>query len=194
MVLSNTTVCRYNIIEESLQYMRRLRDETTETVQINTIVENKGVVLETVPSVHEVRIVVDPGARFGLHCSAPGKVLIAWLPEAEREKILSEMDFPRHSEQTITDVDEFRAELDRVRERQYATDLAEGIVPGLHCVSCPILDHNGYPVAALTVVAPSNRMPESSFGDVAAHVKRNAMMISKRIGYQVLETAERTEQ
>ncbi len=94
MVLSNTTVCRYNIVEESLQYMRRLRDETTETVQLNTICDAQGIVLETVPSTHEVRIVVDPGARFGLHCSAPGKVLLAWLPAAERLKVTATMVFP----------------------------------------------------------------------------------------------------
>ncbi len=90
----------------------------------------------------------------------------------------------------MTDPETFRRELARVRRRGYGTDRAEGIVPGLHCVSCPILDHNAYPVAALTVVAPSTRLPASDFADVAERVGRYAAMISRRIGYNLLEKEE----
>ena len=95
LALGNSSICQYNLIEEALPFMRQLRDATGETVQINTHLGAEGVVVDSVPSLHEVRIVVDSGSRFGLHCSAPGKVLLAWMPEPERERLLAAMSFER---------------------------------------------------------------------------------------------------
>ena len=188
LALGNTAICQYNLIEEALPFMRQLRDETGETVQINTHLGAEGVVVDSVPSIHEVRIVVDQGARFGLHCSAPGKVILAWMPEPERERILAAMTFPRHTEATITDRMLFRKELEKVRKQGFGVDHAEGIVVGLNCVSCPILNHVNYPVAAMTVVAPSLRLPESSFSNVAKLIKPHALALSRRLGYDALDT------
>jgi DNA-binding IclR family transcriptional regulator len=188
LALGNTSICQYNLIEEALPFMRQLRDETGETVQINTHLGAEGVVVDSVPSIHEVRIVVDQGARFGLHCSAPGKVILAWMPEPERERILAAMTFPRHTEATITDRMLFRKELEKVRKQGFGVDHAEGIVVGLNCVSCPILNHVNYPIAAMTVVAPSLRLPESLFSNAAKHIKPLALALSKRLGYDALDT------
>ncbi len=188
LALGNTTICQYNLIEEALPFMRQLRDETGETVQINTHLGAEGVVVDSVQSIHEVSIVVAQGARFGLHCSAPGKVILAWMPEPERERLLAAMTFPRRSETTITDRVVFRKELEKVRKQGYGVDQAEGIVAGLHCVSCPVLNHLNYPVAALTVVAPAMRMPPSDFPKVAKLVKPLAYALSKKLGYDALDT------
>jgi len=186
MALGNSTICQYNMIEEALPFMRSLRDETGETVQLNTHIGPEGVVLEQVPSIHEIRIVVDPGTRFGLHCSAPGKAILAFLPDKEREQIISEMSFPRRSPTTITDRKEFYRELEQVRKTGYGTDRAEGIVVGLHCISSPVFDRNIYPVGALTVTAPAARMPLKAFPKVAASVMKHASQLSFKLGYKVL--------
>ena len=146
LALGNSTICQYNLIEEALPIMRRLRDQTGETVQIGTQIEVEGVVLNQIPSTHEIRIVVDPGTRFGLHCTVPGKAILAYLPDPQLERTLSAMTFPRHSETTITDRKKFRQELEKVKSNGYAVDLAEGVIAGLHCVSCPIFDEAGYPL------------------------------------------------
>jgi len=186
LALGNSTICQYNMNEAALPYMRSLRDDTGETVQLNTHIGYEGVVLEQVPSIHEIRIVVDPGTRFGLHCSAPGKAILAFLPAKEREQIIEEMPFPRHSPATITNPGEFRKELGRVRRLGYGTDHSEGIVVGLHCVSAPVLDQHAYPVGALTVTAPAARMPVKSFPKVALSVMKQASQLSLKLGYKVL--------
>ncbi len=186
LALGNSTICQYNMNEEALPFMRSLRDETGETVQLNTHIGCEGVVLEQVPSTHEIRIVVDPGTRFGLHCSAPGKAILAFMPEPERENILAQMPFPRRSPTTITNRKEFREELARAREIGFAVDRAEGIVVGLHCVSAPVLDQSGYPVGALTITAPSVRMPVKDFPKVAISVMNHASQLSSKLGYKIL--------
>jgi len=186
LAIGNSTICQYNMIEEALPFMRSLRNDTGETVQLNTHIGHEGVVLEQVPSIHEIRIVVDPGTRFGLHCSAPGKAILAFIPEAEREQILSKMPFPRRSPTTITDRREFHRELARARETGYATDRAEGIVIGLHCVSAPIFDQNAYPVGALTITAPAARMPVKVFPKFAISAMKHASQLSFKLGYKML--------
>lgn len=187
LALGNSSICQYNLIEEALPFMRQLRDATGETVQINTHIGAEGVVVDSVPSRHEVRIVVDSGSRFGLHCSAPGKALLAWMPESERERVLAAMAFERYTEATITDPVRFRKELEKVRRLGYGTDVAEGQVIGLHCVSCPVMNHFGEPVAALTVVAPAKRLPPALFPDVAGQIRPLAHALSKRLGYDALD-------
>lgn len=186
LALGNSAICRYNMNEEALPFMRSLRDDTGETVQLNTHIGCEGVVLEQVPSIHEIRIVVDPGTRFDLHCSAPGKVILAFLPEKEREQILAKMAFQRYSPSTITDRAEFRKELARVSKMGYGVDRAEGVVVGLHCVSAPILDQNVYPVGALTVTALAARLPAKSFPKLAVLITKYAAQLSLRLGYRVL--------
>ena len=183
LALGNSAICQYNLIEEALPIMRRLRDLTGETVQLNTQIQTEGVVLNQIPSNHEIRIVVDPGTRFGLHCTAPGKAILAYLPEEDLEKTLNLIKFPRHSATTITDGKKFRQELKKVKAQGYAVDLAEGVVAGLHCVSCPILDESRHPVGALTVLGPSMRMPATLFPNVARHVQPLALELSAKIGF-----------
>lgn len=189
LTLGNAAVCQYDIIELALPIMRRLRDATGETVQLNTHVAAEGLVLDQVPGVHEIRIVVDPGTRFGLHCSAPGKAICAFLPEPERERVLAAMPFPRRSRTTITDPARFRAELAKVRACGWGADRAEGIVVGLHCVAAPVFDQAAYPVAALTVTAPASRLPVGRFPAVAAQAVAHAAELSQRLGYRLLDNA-----
>lgn len=188
--LGNSAISQYNLVEEALPFMRQARDATGETVQLNTHLGVEGVVIDSVPSIHEIRIVVDAGTRFDLHCSAPGKVFLAWMPTAERERTLAAMSFLRHSATTITDRRLFRKELEKVREQGYGSDVSEGIVVGLNCVSCPVLNHLNDPIAALTVVAPAMRLPASNFPAVAVQLKPLAHALSKRLGYDALDANE----
>ena len=188
LTLGNSTICQYNIFEQALPIMRRLRDVTGETVQLDSHIGAEGVVLDQVPAIHEIRIVVDPGTRFSLHGSAPGKAILAFLPEPERESILAAMPMTKYSSATITEMPLFREELSCVRQRGYGTDQAEGMVAGLHCISAPVLDQSGYPVAALTVTAPAMRLPAQAFPEMAIKLVAHASELSQRLGYRLLES------
>jgi DNA-binding IclR family transcriptional regulator len=176
--LGQNVVCQYNITEISIPVMRELRDATGETVQLNTMTGLQGVVLEQMPSPKAVRIVVDPGTLFDLHCTAPGKAIMAFLPETERNNLLPKLELTKHSPTTITDLDDLKSEMVSVAEAGYALDRAEGVVAGLHCVSAPILDEGGYPVAALTVTAPAMRMQEKDFQAAGELIVMHARKIS----------------
>jgi DNA-binding IclR family transcriptional regulator len=173
-------VCERNLIEEALDDMRELRDATGESVLLNALVDGQGVVLEQVSSRNQVRLMVDPGTRYELHCTAPGKIHLAWLPERERERLLKELPLPKHTGTTITTLRRFRHELETVREQGYSVDRGEGI-DGIYCVSAPVFGRNGQAVAALTVSGTAGRMPESRFGDLAEIIIHHAGQIGRRL-------------
>ena len=183
LAMGNSIACPETLLEPSLEAMYELRDQCTETVQLNTIAGHHGVILEFIPALHPIRLMIDAGTRFELHCTAPGKAILAFMPEDQRNEILAKMDFPKHQENTISDRDDFIKELDRVRDCGYGIDISEGIISGLLCVSAPIFDHRSYPVAALTISAPSIRVTEKDLPALAEMTLPQARRISKRLGH-----------
>jgi DNA-binding IclR family transcriptional regulator len=180
--LGSSVVCEQDIIEESLDAMRSLRDVTTETVLLSVMLDGEGVVIDQMPARHTVRLMVDPGSRFELHCSAPGKLHIGYLPGKERKSFLKSLKLSKHTNSTITSRETLADEIDQAVRQGHAFDRGEGIY-GANCVSAPIFDRNGRCVAALTVTGFSERVPEKDFPKLAVTVKEHAARISKRLGY-----------
>ena len=173
----------HNLIEIALDPMRQLRDLTRETVLLGTILGAEGVVLEQVVGTHNFKFMVNPGLRFSLHTAAPGKAMLAELPEDERERILAKMPFEKFTNTTITSRSDFRLALEDSRKQGYGIDHGEE-VEGQHCLGSAILDRHGYPVGSVWITAPSSRVPESQFEQVGAHIASTALTISQKLGYQ----------
>ncbi len=171
-----------NLMENSLDVMRALRDEVGETVVISIIDEGEGLVLEQVQGRHAFRFVCDPGTKQAIHCSASCKAILAFTPEDRFLPILDSIKYPKLTDTTITSKKAFLAELEEVRRNGYGLDRAEAI-DGVHCVAAPILDRTGCAVAAVTVTGPSNRMTLESMDATGVTVRNHTLEISKRMGY-----------
>ncbi|QDU59270.1 HTH-type transcriptional repressor AllR [Planctomycetes bacterium Pan216] len=177
-----------NLVEKSLDVMRRLRDETGETALIATLTQGRGIVLEQVPGLHPVKVVVEVGHSFPLHCAAPAKAMVAFLPEPERKSHLDTMSFPRFTKRTITSKQAMREELEQVVSLGYAVDHAEEL-EDLHCVAAPVLNHRNYPVASIWVTGPSYRLRAADFAKIGPLVAARAGEISARLGHQSIRLA-----
>jgi DNA-binding IclR family transcriptional regulator len=169
-----------SLAEVALGPMRRLRDLTRETVQLGVRSDAEGVIIEKVEGLHHLRIAVDLGLRFKFYNNAPGKVLLAYRPTAERDALIAGLDLVANTSRTITDPAELRRECDRVVAQGYSTDWAEAD-EGLHCVAAPVLDRHGELVAALWVSAPSRRLPHETFPEVGRRVRQAADEVSRAI-------------
>ena len=186
LALGYAGVGEQNLVEKALDVMRSLRDATRETVILGTLVGDKGMALEQVPGLHPFHFSVDPGNRLHLHTSAPGKALLAFLPEAERGALLSRMALPRFNRRTITRKDALRREMERIRACGFSVDRAEEF-EGVHCVAAPVLNQAGHPVAAIWTTGPSDRVPLRSFDAVGRLVREHARRISRRLGHGLLK-------
>lgn len=160
--------------------LHELRDLTGETVQLLVRSGNKGVVLEQVSGRHAVKVMGEVGMRVPLYSCAPGKAILAFLPDNEFEEWLGSVKLKKFTDTTRSTRKALRADLDETRERGFATDLAEGLA-GIHCVSAPVFNAYEYPVAAVTVMAPVFRLPTEQFAELGAHCRNAAERIRERL-------------
>jgi IclR family KDG regulon transcriptional repressor len=121
------------------------------------------------------------GTRLPAHCTAAGKVLLAAQPWEKVEALLARSPLAAVTPHTITEMNELRAELQRVRESGTAFNIEERI-PELCAVSAGILDFMGITIAAVSILVPCYRF-ENQKKVLVEQVKTTARAISRNIGY-----------
>jgi IclR family transcriptional regulator, acetate operon repressor len=90
------------------------------------------------------------GMQLEAYCSGIGKVLLANLPEAERDAYLAGGPFVALTRRTIVEPARLRAELDAVRSQGFAID-DEEVAAGLRCMAVPLRRSDGRVLAAISV-------------------------------------------
>jgi DNA-binding IclR family transcriptional regulator len=90
----------------------------------------------------------------------------------------------RFTSETITSSKAFRAELELVRARGYATVWAE-LESDLAAVAAPVRDHTGVVVAAMAIGGPVSRCARSRLDVLALDVLSAANSLSEQMGYRV---------
>lgn len=124
-----------------------------------TTLDGAGVLyLDRVEAPWPWRLTLDVGAHVPLHCTASGKLFLAYLSDKQREAMLLTLDLKPATEHTITTPQALRAECETIRERGYSFDREE-FVPGLVAMAVPVRDGSGEVRAAMAVHAPAARMP-----------------------------------
>lgn len=103
------------------------------------------------------RMTMDVGVHVPLHCTASGKLFLAFMPTGEREALLAHLPLPRLTARTITRVRTLRTECDAIAQSGHAIDREEFIV-GLIAMAVPVRDAAGVVRAAIAVHAPSARL------------------------------------
>lgn len=168
-----------SLVESALPAMREVLRQTGETVQLCTLAERECVIIEQLPSLHPFKYIVDIGSRPPVHCCAPGKAMIAHLPEEERQQLMRDVKFTRFTEHSITTRRAFLEEMTNVRLEGYAVDRAEHF-EGIHCVAAPVLDRTGHAVAAVTIAGPSARIATERFAELGEIMKRAVRDVEHR--------------
>ncbi|MCC6354043.1 MAG: IclR family transcriptional regulator [Verrucomicrobiae bacterium] len=183
LVVGLGAVHERGILECSYDVLRAMRDELKETVALGTLLPEKclGVILMALDHVHDFGIRMRVGFEFELHCSAPGKAMLAFLPEGERGELLGRMRLARHTRATLTRVADLEAELSRVSAVGYAVDREE-YREGSYCVAAAVRDAFGYPVGSVWLTGMTERFPRCGYEGLGARVRCYADQISGRLG------------
>jgi IclR family acetate operon transcriptional repressor len=98
------------------------------------------------------------GVAIRPHCCASGKLLLAFLPVAERDRLLALLSLESFTERTITDRQVLAAEFERIVAAGYAVDNEEYVV-GVACVAVPVRNAHGEVIAAIAVQGATARLP-----------------------------------
>ena len=167
----------------SLPYLHALNQHTRETIHLTVRQGPTAVYVEKLDSPEHLRIFSRIGALVPLYCTAVGKVLLAYMPQEERDEFLRQIEPRRLTANTIASRQELEQHLHRVRKVGHAFDLEEH-EPHIRCVAAPIWDHTGAVNASLSLTAPAVRMAIPRLRQLAPLIQEAGLRISRELGYQ----------
>lgn len=173
--------------KEARPYLQELVEISRETVQLAVLDGGEVVIVERDRSPEVVTI--NLGLRAQVHCTAEGKVLLAYLPREEIISILETRGMPQHTVNTISDRDSMLSHLEKVRLQGYAIN-AEELVEGMRGIAAPIFNHSGQAIAALSISGPTSRLTLERIGRLVTVLKEACASISERLGYRPRRSGE----
>lgn len=172
----------HQLIETVFPHLKDLRDKTKETACFGVLGEEKGIFIDQAQGTYAFSFKLSPGKPFELHCSAPGKAIMAYLPATVRNRYLSYMEFKKYNERTIVSREAYLKELEKVFEQGYAMDNEEEL-SGVICIGAPVFNYRGYPCGAIWISGPKDRLSEEVIEEDAALIMETASRISAEQGY-----------
>ncbi|MEV0792546.1 IclR family transcriptional regulator [Kribbella sp. NPDC050459] len=167
-----------HLAELARPVLEQLRDSTGETINLGLLDGTTIVHSMVVESPKTMRLAARVGERGYVHATALGKAMCAELPPERVRSILDATGLPRFTATTIVDVDEYFAELERVRAQGYAVDDQENQDDG-RCVAV-IVPGLTFP-AGISLSAPASRFKASDVPAVARRLRRASAGLRKRL-------------
>ncbi|QIG49333.1 IclR family transcriptional regulator [Nordella sp. HKS 07] len=147
----------YEMLRQICQpHLQELRDRFNETVNLGVLAASEVLYLDIMESRRSLRMQAKIGSTGHLHSTALGKVLLAFQPRDQAERILPSVLVPMTA-RTIVDRQRILEQLDVIRATGYAVDEGED-EEGSCCIAAPILNDKGNAIAAMSLSAPDNRM------------------------------------
>jgi DNA-binding IclR family transcriptional regulator len=122
------------------------------------------------------------GRRTPVHCTASGKVILAFGQSAVRERLLSQPLEPR-TPHTIIDRAQLEEQLAEALEAGFARTYQE-LEMGLNAVAAPVYSAHGDVVAAIDVSGPAHRLREGDRPEVVDLTREAAADLSRRLGFR----------
>lgn len=179
-LLSRRTLSTGRIAELSLPLLKEICGETGESATVAALVERQVTLIATHDADGPVRVMQDVGSKRPIHCTALGKVLVAWFPEEALSELLSALRFERFTPKTILQRDQFESEIQRIRSAGVAYDDEEYNL-GVRCVAAPVFGQDGKAVAALGVIGPKQRLQLRRLREYAPLAQEYAKKLSERL-------------
>jgi IclR family KDG regulon transcriptional repressor len=172
-----------DLLKIAAPHLESMRTWCDESINLAILDQQEVVYLERVLANHSLGIRSERGKRAPVHSTALGKAIIAHLPIDEAQEFLSHYKFFPVTRYTIADPKQFLKELERVKKLGFAIDEEENEIGG-RCLAAPVFNHTGYPVAAVSISVPIQRLPREKIQHFGNLVKSAADAISKDLGYK----------
>lgn len=162
--------------------MEKLAADFGESVRLGVLHGGSVLYIEVVEGNQALRYVVEVGSRMPLHCSAEGKVLLAFASRQEAKDIISRKGLGRMTNNTITSLERLEKELANVRKFKYAAEIQEAM-PGVRAVAAPIFDHLGQVRYAIGIAGIKARMEGERISEAIRLAMSTAAHLSAELGY-----------
>jgi IclR family acetate operon transcriptional repressor len=168
--------------------LEALADDIGECAQLAVSAGERALYIAQAAPSRGVNIDAPVGTLVPLHCTALGKVLLAFQRDPLRKEMLSRIEMEPYTRRTFNNADALEAHLQAVRRNGVAFDDEEYSV-GVRCVAAPVFKHDGLLAGAIGISGPSPRVTDDRINRIEEAVRREAMELSRKIGWEASDVA-----
>ncbi len=171
---------KMDIYNEAKIFLRELREKTQETVNLAIMRDDSLIYLNSLESPSAIKVRSHMGLRLSAHCSAEGKVLLAFGAPDDQARIIAQ-GLSRQTLNTIIDPLAFADEMKLVEDRGYATDYEESEI-GVRSIAVPVFSGDNDVAAAVGISGPVQRLTKRTLTSYLPALTRAADAISTKLG------------
>ena len=164
--------------------LERLAGDVGETAMLAVLAPDRRAMVyaDKVESRTALRFAATVGDARPIHCTASGRVMLAFLPPPWPAEFLRSARLTPHSRTSVTDRRALRRIVIETREKGFAATLGEA-TEGVAGMAAPVFDARGEVVAALVLAGPIARV-EPRLSLLARRLREAASQISRRLGHR----------
>ncbi|QIO24929.1 IclR family transcriptional regulator [Haloarcula sp. JP-L23] len=152
---------RFQILSKSRSILKQMAEESGAAAWLTVEEEGKAVYLERELGEQSIETHERLGKHEFMHCLASGKAMLAFAPEEHVQNVVDRYGLPKKTPESITSLEELKAELSTIREQGYAINRHE-IVEGVSAVAAPIVA-NDRVYGAVAIAGPEARLENETY-------------------------------
>jgi DNA-binding IclR family transcriptional regulator len=180
--LGMTRLNNIDLVKEARPFLKGLSKKCDETVHLAILKNTEVLYLAKEESSQTIRMISYVGKRAPLHCTALGKVLLAFLPSDKMDKILGKIELFKLTENTIINKQVLIEELNKIKQEGFALDREEN-EKYVRCIAAPVKDYSGKVIAAISISAPSYRINQKNQNQLTGKLIDFCKRTSARLGF-----------
>jgi len=167
-------------------HLEQIFKELKLTTSWGILRDDKVIVVDRIQNLNIDFLAYRIGLNLPIHTTSIGKVLLAYLPEKDQDRILKNNKLVKFTDNTIGDYKVLKKHLKLIRERGYSTDEGE-THEDLNCIAVPIRNGKGEVIAALNLMDEKTRTSSEKLFGFADYLREKALFISRQLGYRVIQ-------
>ena len=169
------------VIELAAPWLRRLRDATNETVHLCVYNNGAAQYADRLDSTQNVTLRWSRlGSELPLYCTSAGRAILSQLPQEELDAYLDSAELSPRTARTVTSKEDLKKMLACFRAQGYAEEIEEN-EDNIRCLGGAITDREGYPVAAISLTAPTFRFTDEDAAKYGPMIAEFAREISRQL-------------
>lgn len=179
--LGMQTLRRFELADESIPILNQLRDDVELTAHLGVLDGSQVVYVAKAGTGTMVQFNTYPGRVSPYNVTALGKAIAAFSPEHQQRELLDQATPGRGPKGTSASGRRLREEFGQIRERGFAVEDQEEEA-GIACIAAPVLDRDGFAVAAVGVTGLDHQLMADKRAGIARAVVQAADTVARRTG------------
>jgi IclR family KDG regulon transcriptional repressor len=182
--LGMTVLNGLDLRQAARPFLLELLEYCDEAIHLGILEDNEVVYIDKIDVNRSLTMGSRIGGRSPAYCTGLGKALLAFIPQENLERFLTQNPaLRRFTANTLVDPENLQDHLSRVRTQGYAIDDEEHEL-GIRCVAVPVRNHLGEVIAAISVSGPSLRMTREKMDLIIPKIIETGEGISNSLGYK----------